>query len=80
MDTARVNPPTACTELQEPIPALVKRNGYEGHVIGNDLINPNTEPEAPRTGRRRPHVPSSKTDNVKEPPTNSGGQPSFPDF
>ena len=24
------DPPTANTELQEPIPALVKRNGYEG--------------------------------------------------
>ena len=58
-------PPTANTELQEPIPALVKRNGYEGQC-DIDLNNPYTEPEAPRTGRRRPHVPSSKTDNVKD--------------
>jgi len=73
-------PPTANTELQEPIPALVKRNGYEGHVSslqpwwpqkrGIDLNNPYTEPEAPRTGRRRPHVPSSKTNNVKDPTNN----------
>ena len=31
------------------------------------LINRYPEPEDPQTGRRRPHVPSSKTNNVKEP-------------
>ena len=46
----------------------------------NDLNNPYTEPEAPRMGRRRPHVPSSKTNNVKEPPTILGGQPRHPVF
>ena len=84
------SPANRDTELQEPIPALVKRNGYEGHVLGNDLINPYTEPEAPRTGRRRPHVPSSKPTMSKShqasgpemaaEATKSGGQPSFPAF
>jgi hypothetical protein len=30
------------------------------------IINRLPEPKDPRTGRRRPHVPSSKTNNVKE--------------
>jgi hypothetical protein len=49
-------------------------------MYGNDLNNPYTEPEAPRMGRRRPHVPSSKTDNVKEPLNKSGGQQWLPDM
>ena len=65
--------------FREPIPALVKRNGYEGH-IRHRLINRLPEPKDPRTGRRRPHVPSSKTNNVKEPPKQTAGQPSFPGF
>jgi len=36
-------------------------------------------PKTPRCRRRRPHVPSS-INNVKEPPTNSGGQSSSPIF
>ena len=31
------------------------------------LVNRSPEPKNPRTGRRRPHVPSSKTNDVKEP-------------
>ena len=52
------------------------------------MINRYPEPEARRTGRRRPHVPSSKptmSKNHQLPPprknpeaTNSGGQPSSP--
>jgi len=44
------------------------------------------EPKDPRTRRRRPHVPSSKTNNVKEPraktpaPNSKAGQPAIPLF
>ena len=54
------------------------------------------EPKDPRTGRRRPHVPSSKTNNVKDPrstpdflcrklrqpspPNSKTGQPAIPRF
>ena len=71
------------------LPALVKRNGYEGHT-SNRLNNRSPEPEDPRTGRRRPHVPSSKpTMSKNQPnhhprknpePTETAGQPSFPIF
>ena len=82
--TARVNPPTA-------IPNFRSRYLHLSNVMDTKdmsdigIKNRYPEPEARRTGRRRPHVPSSKTDNVKEPPTTaeatkSGGQPSFPDF
>ena len=74
-----LSPPTNAPNFREPIPALVKRNGYEGH-IRHRLINRLPEPKDPRTGRRRPHVPSSKTNNVKEPPKQTAGQPSFPGF
>ena len=69
--------------FKEPIPALVKRNGYEGHMrLG--LINRYPELEAPRTGRRRPHFPSSKptmskshrqneADNNRSPIFSTGG-------
>ena len=49
-------------------------------ISGNDLNNPYTEPEAPRMGRRRPHVPSSKPTMSKNQPNKSGGQTSFPAF
>ena len=55
-----------------------KRGAHQGCGIG--IINRYTEPEDPRTGRRRPHVPSSKINNVKEPPNKIGGQPMFPDL
>ena len=48
--------------------------------VGIDLNNPYTEPEAPRTGRRRPHVPSSKTYNVKDHTDSKSGQQRRPDF
>ena len=63
----------------------IKRNGYEGHALGNDLFNRYPEPKDPRTGRRRPHVPSSKPTMSKNhhtitEATEYGGQPAFPDF
>lgn len=72
-------------KLQEPIPALVKRNGYEGHT-DIDLVTGHRSPKTPDTRRRRPHVPSSKTtmsknhSNSPHKETKSGGQPSFPDL
>ena len=47
-------------EIQEPIPALSNVMDTKD-MHGNDLINRYPEPKYPRTGRRRPHVPSSKS-------------------
>jgi len=49
-------------------------------ISGNDLNNPYTEPEAPRMGRRRPHVPSSKPTMSKNHHTNQADNQSFPLF
>ncbi|CDO34083.1 hypothetical protein SPHV1_1020006 [Novosphingobium sp. KN65.2] len=49
--------PTARYELREPIPALVKRNGYEGHIRHRLALNCVTEPEAPKTQAPSPTCP-----------------------
>ena len=74
------NPADRSIELREPIPALVKRNGYEGHVMASAYLNRYPEPEDPRTGRRRPHVPSSKLTMSKSRQTGTGGQRCLPGF
>ena len=67
------------TKLREPMPAFVKRNGYEGHTNNGLFYTASRSPKTPRRRRRRPHVPSS-INNVKEPQTTDGGQSSSPDF
>eukprot|EP01037_Dinobryon_pediforme_P022913 gene22913-24223_t len=67
------------TKLREPMPAFVKRNGYEGHTNNGLFYTASRSPKTPGRRRRRPHVPSS-INNVKEPQTTDGGQPSSPDF
>src|SRR3546814_1370968 len=58
--------PSHRTELQEPIPALVKRNGYEGH-IRHRLNQPVSRAQRPPDRAPSPTCPFIKTNNVKEP-------------
>ena len=73
------NPPTA-------IPNFRSRYLHLSNVMdtkdisGNDLNNPYTEPEAPRMGRRRPHVPSSKPTMSKNNQTNQADNQPVPLF
>ena len=53
-------------ELQEPMPAFVKRNGYEGHACNRLALNYVIEPEAPKTQAPSPTCPFIKINYVKE--------------
>src|SRR3546814_19971408 len=46
--------PSHRTELQEPIPALVKRNGYEGHIrhrLNQPVSRAHRPPDRAKIGR-----------------------------
>ena len=63
------------TKLREPMPAFVKRNGYEGHTDFGLIYTAIQSPKTPGSRRRRPHVPSSNqqcqrtTDKCRRPIT-----------
>ena len=78
--TARVNPQTAQYLTSGADTCTCQTYGYVRTCIGIDLVTGFRGPKTLRTGRRRPHVPSSKPTMSKNPPTKFGGQPVFPDF
>jgi len=72
------------TELQEPIPALVKRNGYEGHIrhrLGFKLIPAAQRPAGPgAVAHMSLHLkPTMSKNQAQRPAPNSkAGQPTIP--
>lgn len=78
--TARVNPPTAQYLTSGADTCTCQTYGYVRTCIGIDLVTGFRGPKTLRTGRRRPHVPSSKLTMSKNHQTQSGGQPALPDF
>ena len=78
--TARVNPLTARYLTSGADTCTCQTYGYVRTCIGIDLVTGFRGPKTLRTGRRRPHVPSSKLTMSKNHQTEIGGQPWYPDF
>jgi len=77
---ARVNPQTARYLTSGADTCTCQTYGYVRTCYGIDLVTGVRGPKTLDTGRRRPHVPSSKPTMSKNPPTEFGGQPVYPDF
>jgi hypothetical protein len=54
------------SELQEPMPAYFKRNGYEGHMQRRLVLNCLSEPKDPGKQAPSPTCPFIKINYVKE--------------
>ena len=78
--TARVNPPTARYLTSGADTCTCQTYGYVRTCIGIDLVTGFRGPKTPRTGRRRPHVPSSKLTMSKNQPDRNWRTTSVPRF